>query len=116
MHFRRRVPRQPAGWDGVCQIEGEFATRCRVIDISMFGVGITTDHPSPYGLVGRHIAVDVPAVGDATSIRLEGKVTNAKLTLRTTVRLGIEFDSPSAELASKVGGHAKAGVRRMRAR
>ena len=37
MHFRRRVPRQPAGWDGVCQIEGEFAARCRVIDISMLG-------------------------------------------------------------------------------
>ena len=46
MQFRRRVPRQPAGWDGVCQIEGEFAARCRVVDISMLGVGITLDHPS----------------------------------------------------------------------
>jgi PilZ domain len=113
MHFRRRVPRQPAGWDGVCQIEGEFAARCRVIDISMFGVGITTDHPSPYALVGRHISVDVPAVGDSASIRLEGKITNAKLTLWTTVRVGIEFDNPSEEFASKVGGHAKARVRHM---
>ena len=115
MQFRRRVPRQPAGWDGVCQIEGEFAARCRVVDISMLGVGITLDHPSPYALVGRHISVDVPAVGDSASIRLEGKVTNARLTLRTTVRVGIEFDSPSADLVSKVGGHAKAGVRRIRA-
>ena len=116
MQFRRRVPRQPAGWDGVCQIEGEFAARCRVIDISMLGVGITLDHPSPYALVGRHISVDVPAVGDSASIRLEGKVTNAKLTLRTTVRVGIEFDNPSPELVSKVGGHARAGARRVRVR
>ena len=116
MQFRRRVPRQPAGWDGVCQIEGEFAARCRIIDISMLGVGITLDHPSPYALVGRHISVDVPAVGDSASIRLEGKITNAKLTLRTTVRVGIEFDSPSPDLVTKVGSHAKAGVRRIRAR
>jgi hypothetical protein len=114
MQFRRRVPRQPAGWDGVCQIEGEFAARCRVIDISMLGVGITLDHPSPYALVGRHISVRVPAVGDSASIRLEGRVANAKLTLRTTVRVGVEFDSPSAELVSKVRGHA--GVRRVRVR
>ena len=114
MQFRRRVPRQPAGWDGVCRIEGEFATRCRVVDISMLGVGITTDHPSPYALVGRHIAVDVPAVGDSGSIRLEGKIANAKLTLRTTVRIGIEFDSPSPELVSKVGGHVKVRGRRVR--
>jgi len=116
MHFRRRVPRQPAGWDGVCQIEGEFAARCRVIDISMFGVGITTDHPSPYALVGRHISVEVPAIGDSASLRLEGKITNAKLTLWTTVRVGIEFDSPCEELASKVAGRGRASVRRMRAR
>ncbi len=115
MHFRRRVPRQPAGWDGVCQIEGEFAARCRVIDISMLGVGITLDHPSPYALVGRHISVDVPAVGDSASIRLEGKITNARLTLRTTVRIGIEFDTASAELVSKVSGHSKVGLRRLRA-
>ena len=116
MHFGRRVPRQPAGWDGVCQIEGEFAARCRVIDISMLGVGVTLDHPSPYALVGRRVSVEVPAVGDSASVRLEGKVTNAKLTLRTTVRVGIEFDSPSAELVSRLGGRTKVGVRRMRAR
>ena len=116
MYFRRRTPRQPAGWDGVCQIEGEFAARCRVVDISMLGVGITLDHPSPYALVGRHISVDLPAVGDSASIRLEGKIANARLTLRTTVRVGIEFDSPSPELVSKVDGQARAGLRRVRVR
>jgi hypothetical protein len=100
----------------VCQIEGEFAARCRIIDISMLGVGITLDHPSPYALVGRHISVEVPAIGDSASIRLEGKITNARLTLKTSVRIGIEFDSPSAELVSKMDGHARLGVRRLRVR
>jgi len=116
MEFRRRVPRQPAGWDGVCEIEGEFASRCRIIDISMLGVGITLDHPSPQALVGRHITVDIPAIGDSASLRLEGRITSARLTLRASVRVGIEFDSPSAEVASKVGGHANAGARRVRVR
>ena len=116
MQFRRRVPRERAGWDGVCQIEGEFAARCRVIDISMLGVGITLDHPSPYALVGRHISVDLPAVGDSAGIRLEGTVTNARLTLRTSVRLGIEFDTPLPDLAGRVGDQAKMGTRRVRVR
>jgi PilZ domain len=116
VQFRRRVPRQAVGWDGVCQIEGEFTARCRIIDISMLGVGITLDHPSPQSLVGRHISVQVPAAGDSASIQLEGRITSAKLTLRTTVRVGVEFDSPSEELVKKVGGHAKSRGRRVRVR
>jgi len=94
MQFRRRIPRQPAGWDGVCQIEGEFAAKCRVIDISMLGVGITLEHPSPTELAGRRISVGVPTVmGDSFRIRLDGKIANAK-TSGSAVRVGIEFDQP----------------------
>ncbi len=95
MQFRRRVPRQPASWDGICQIEGEFAARCRVVDISMLGVGITFNHLSPSELLGRCISVEVPTVGDSISIQLKGKVTNVKSTRGTAVRVGIEFDRPS---------------------
>ena len=95
MQFRRRIPRQPAGWDGVCQIEGEFAAKCRVIDISMLGVGITLEHPSPAELAGRRISVGVPTVmGDSFRIRLDGKIVNAKTTRGRAVRVGIEFDQP----------------------
>ncbi len=95
MQFRRRVPRQPAGWDGVCQIEGEFAAKCRVIDISMLGLGITLEHPSPAELAGRRISVDVPTViGDSFRLRLDGKIANAKTTRGRAVRVGIEFDRP----------------------
>jgi len=96
MQFRRRAPRQSAGWDGVCQIEGEFAAKCRVIDISMLGLGITLEHPSPAELAGRRISVDVPKVtGDSFTIRLDGKIANARMTRGRAVRVGIEFDQPS---------------------
>jgi hypothetical protein len=98
MHMRRRVPRQPAGWDGSCQIEGEpskMRRECRVIDISMLGLGITLNHPNTSEVLGRRISVDVAAVGDAVRIRLEGVVTNAQPTLGGAVRIGIAFDELS---------------------
>ncbi len=121
MQFRRRVARQPAGWDGVCQIEGEFAARCRVIDISMLGLGITLEHPSPTELAGRRISVDVPTViGDSFMMRLEGKIANAKTTRGTAVRVGIEFDQPSEAglgttiLESTMSNDTDVDVRRFR--
>jgi hypothetical protein len=96
MQFRRRVPRQPTGWDGICHIEGESADdwrECRVVDISMLGIGITLNSPSPCQSVGRHILVDVPA--GEVSIRLEGKITNSNLFRKGTARVGIEFDLSS---------------------
>ena len=96
MKHRRQVPRQPAGWEGTCHIEGESAARsCRVIDISMLGLGLTFTHPSPSELLGRRISVDVRAVGDSVSIRLEGVVKNAGPTLEGAVRVGVAFDGLS---------------------
>jgi hypothetical protein len=121
MQFRRRVARQPAGWDGVCQIEGEFAARCRVIDISMLGLGISLEHPAPTELAGRRISVDVPTViGDSFMMRLEGKIANAETTRGTAVRVGIEFDQPSEAglgttiLESTMSNDTGADVRRFR--
>ena len=95
MRHRRRVSRQPAGWDGTCHLEGESAAgsrACRVIDISMLGFGMVFTHPSPSELFGRRIYVDVPVVGDSASIRLEGVIKNAVPTLVGTVRVGVAFD------------------------
>jgi hypothetical protein len=111
MENRRLIPRERVGWDGLCQIEGEDATPCRVVDLSMFGLGLTLNDPSFPQLegqrniyrgttvgesvprfVGRRISVDVPAVGDSVSIRLEGKVANAKRMSGAAVRVGIKFD------------------------
>jgi hypothetical protein len=96
--LRRRVPRQLAGWAGTCLIQGDPAGKeleCRVVDISMMGLGLMFQHPSPSALVGRRMSIDVSAVGDRVSIRLEGKVTNAAVTPAGAVRVGIEFDDSS---------------------
>jgi hypothetical protein len=103
MEQRRRVPRLSAGWFGICHIEGESdpAWRdCQVIDISMFGLGITLHHFWPLELVGRHISVEAPAVGDSVNVRLEGVIRNADATSGGVIRVGIEFDGLSeSELA-----------------
>jgi PilZ domain-containing protein len=102
--WRRRVPRQPVGWDGSCLAPDEPTARwreCRIFDISMLGLGLSLNHPSPSQLLGRHIFVDVPATSDSVRIRLEGVVTNAEPTLGGTVRVGITFEGSSEQAVGK---------------
>jgi hypothetical protein len=99
MRHRRRVPRQPVGWEGTCHIVGDSAAlsrECRVVDISMLGLGMTVEHPSPSELLGRRISVDFADAGDSFSIRLEGLVRNAAPTVDGVVRVGISFDGLDA--------------------
>jgi hypothetical protein len=94
--LRRRVPRQLAGWSGSCLMEGEPDTErreCQVIDISMLGLGLLFQHPSPSTLVGGRISVEVSAVDDRVNIRLEGIVRYATVTSGGGVRVGVEFDN-----------------------
>jgi hypothetical protein len=71
-----------------------------VADISILGLGITLHHFWPSELVGRHISVEAPAVGDSVNVRLEGTITNAERTSGGVIRLGIEFDGlTESELA-----------------
>ena len=95
MENRRRVPRHPAGWAGLCHVEGGSVVGwwqdCRVIDISMLGLGITFHYPRPSELVGRGISLEVPAAGDSVKIRFEGEIKNAAAIPEGTVRVGIEF-------------------------
>ena len=94
MDYRRRVERQPTAWAGFCHIAGESPSMwrdCEVIDISMFGLGITLHHPQPWELVHRRILVDISAIGDAVNIRLEGEIRDAAFTLEGDIRVGLEF-------------------------
>jgi hypothetical protein len=94
MNHRRGVPRHPALWDGTCSIERESTgpRACKVIDISIFGLGITLMHQSPSQLVGRRISVEIPMGDDSVSIYAAGTITNAGPTLGGEVRAGIKFD------------------------
>lgn len=100
MENRRRATRHMAGWNGFCHIEDEGATGwrdCRVVDISMLGVGIRMQHFRPSELIGRRISIELPVVGDSINIRLEGVVKQAaRTTLRAMVHIGIEFDGLSS--------------------
>jgi hypothetical protein len=94
MDYRRRVERQPTAWAGFCHIAGESPSMwrdCEVIDISMFGLGITLHHPQPWELVDRHIVVDISAIGDVLNVRLEGEIRDAAFTLEGDIRVGFEF-------------------------
>lgn len=94
MQFRRRVPRQIAGWVVRCRLDGEpvdEARECRVMDISEFGVGILLHHPRGSELIGRHVSVETPKHSASVNIRLEGEVRNAVPAHGGSVRLGIEF-------------------------
>jgi hypothetical protein len=76
-------------------MEGEPETErreCQVVDISMLGLGLLFQHPSPSTLVGCRISVEVSAVDDRVNIRLEGIVRYATVTSGGGVRVGVEFD------------------------
>ena len=94
MEYRRRAERQPTAWAGFCHIAGESPSMwrdCEVIDISMFGLGITFDHPNPAELSGRLISVNLPGDGSCVNVRLEGEIKNATTTMSRDLRVGIEF-------------------------
>jgi hypothetical protein len=69
---------------------------CEVIDVSMFGLGITLHHPQPWEIVHRRIVVDVSAIGESANIRLEGEIRDAAFTLEGDIRVGLEFTGSSA--------------------
>jgi hypothetical protein len=94
MDNRRRLHRQPAGWTASYQLAGEDAAEwrgCRVVDISMLGLGITFDHPDPAALSGRLVSVNLPGDGSSVNVRLEGEIKNATPTMSRDLRVGIEF-------------------------
>ena len=55
-------------------------------------LGLVFQHPSPSGLVGGRISVEVSAVDDRVNIRLEGVVRYATVTSGGAARIGVEFD------------------------
>jgi hypothetical protein len=97
---RRREPRQLAGWRGLCLIEGDAVDgwrECRVVDISILGLGMTFHYLRPTELVGRGLSIEVPALGDAVKNRFEGTIKNAAASIvGGPVRVGVEFDGLSS--------------------
>lgn len=96
MEFRRRVPRTSTeGWSGRYIDEDDEHTgwnECRVIDISLLGVGLELIGDTKPDLVGHQLIVQVQApVGESVSLRLMGRVVNQRTDRDGGMRAGMEF-------------------------
>src|SRR5580700_10643390 len=84
MENRRRLHRQIGDWVGSYRLAGERASgwrACRVVDISMLGLGITLEDPNPAALTGRLISVNFPSDGSCVNVRLEGEIKNVSVSM-----------------------------------
>jgi hypothetical protein len=102
--FRRRVPRiATTSWSGRYIVEDDPESEwmeCRVLDISVLGVGlelIPIDSDDDSGrLVGRQLVIQVQVlVGESISVRLMGTVKNVGSSAQGGIRTGLEFVGPS---------------------
>jgi len=98
--MRRRVPRVATdGWLGKYVVEDDPGFEwheCRVIDISVLGVGIELFPGQPSeiadALVGHQLVVQVQSpLGHSVSVRLEGQVTNISQGPEGGIRAGLVF-------------------------
>ena len=93
MEQRRRVPRQEAGWEGKYLIDGVPEAGwdgCRVLDLSVAGVGLELFGRIPRDLLGRLLDVEASS-GTSVGLRLRGAVRNVGPGPEGGVRVGLEF-------------------------
>ena len=68
---------------------------CRILHISMRGMGLYLRHPRPADIVGRSIQVQIPADADSLSARLKGTVRNAVVCEAGFAQVTVEFSGLS---------------------
>jgi len=95
MELRRRAPRINTDWPGRCKLDDEPDSEerdCRVIDISLLGVGVEMLGDGVGNLVGRVLVVDVePPIGKSVRLQVSGQVMNQGKTLEGSTRVGLQF-------------------------
>jgi len=94
MEHRRRE-RLPVGRRGFCRIDSDPRDEwlhCRLVDVSMLGLGIDVQHPAPTASIGRRITVEILPFGDSVNFRLEGSIREAtRMRAGGTIRVRIAF-------------------------
>lgn len=92
---RRRIPREDAGWPGRYRFEGDARGEwgnCRVIDISLLGVGIELFGSVPSNAIGRRVTVEVETpAGASVLLQLAGVCRHTSPGREGGTRTGIEF-------------------------
>ena len=95
MERRRRVPRIDAGWSGKYRFEDDPNSAwspCRLVDISILGVGLELFGFTRKDLVGHTLVVQLEApAGASVTFRLVGKVRYTGPGSLGGTRVGIEF-------------------------
>jgi len=95
MELRRRAPRIKTDWLGLCRLDDapdSVVRDCRVIDISLLGVGVEVFSDGDDRLVGRVLVVEVePPIGSSVRLRLSGQVMNQGRTPAGLTRVGLQF-------------------------
>jgi c-di-GMP-binding flagellar brake protein YcgR len=116
LRYRRRAPRvKTPGWAGKFVIEDEPGTGwgdCRILDISLLGLGLELSAPVPADLIGRRVVVHVEVAGSGSiSLRLVGAVKRVGAGEPGSTRAGLEFEGLSEAERSvlQVIEHLKVG-------
>jgi hypothetical protein len=96
MEKRRRAPRvNTTAWIGRYTVEddpGSLSRECRVIDISILGLGLELIGDVTDDLIGHRLVVHVePPAGESVSLRLVGEVRNLVAGGFGGTRAGLEF-------------------------
>ena len=99
MQYRRRAPRvQIPGWPGKYVVEDDPEggwNECRLLDVSLLGLGVELLGPVSRDLVGRRLVVHVEVEGGSVSVRLVGTVRRLSARDVGWTRAGLEFDGLS---------------------
>ncbi len=92
MELRRRVLRVVTSeWSGT-YTDTDDARHCKVIDISVLGVGLELFGDVADDLHGHRLSIEIqPPVGGSITLRLTGTVRNVTLGSDGTTRAGLEF-------------------------
>ncbi len=92
MELRRRVPRAGTpGWWGRYTDEDD-ARHCKIVDLSVLGVGLELFGDVPKDLIGHRLHIEVQApVGESIILRLSGTVRNMGPGSDGAIRVGLEF-------------------------
>jgi hypothetical protein len=80
-----------SGWSGT-YTDDDAAHHCKVIDISVLGLGLELIGEVPADLIGHRLSIEIQApVGNSVRLRLIGQVRNISPTKDGSTRAGLEF-------------------------
>lgn len=95
MQLRRRAPRVEIDWSGWCNIGGHPESevhQCRLVDLSLVGMGLELLGDGIGDVVGCRLVLDVePPGGGSIKLHVVGQVVRQEATSEGRTRVGLEL-------------------------